>query len=35
MNEIDRSTYEYAKECALNVRNFIKYKEDMFTKQGL
>ena len=33
--EIDKKANGYLKETLLNLKGFIKYKEDMFIKQGL
>jgi hypothetical protein len=33
--EIDKKANGYLKETLLNLKGFIKYKDDMFIKQGL
>jgi hypothetical protein len=35
MKELDKDAYSYAQEVHLNLKNFIKYKEDMFKKQNI
>ena len=34
-DEIDTKTYSYAKEAIINLKRFIKYKENMFGEQKL
>jgi hypothetical protein len=35
MKEIDKDAYDYAKETLVNLKRFVKYKENMFKQQNL